>query len=90
MVLGGLPKDPTGIEMRMNGLREGMILEQVGTQQLEELLEGAWCNHSAHKILEEVHRLCDPAESAPAALKDVTLIFRGRFEALSKPDKLDP
>jgi len=79
----------------MNGLREGMVLEQVSSQhavhRLEELLQGDWCKLSAPEILREVHNLCDPIAPGHTAVKDVTLAFRGRFEALSKPDEmLDP
>eukprot|EP01043_Picozoa_sp_COSAG02_P014544 COSAG02_NODE_602_length_19711_cov_20.882674_12_plen_878_part_00 len=92
VVLCRLPKDPAGRELRMNGLREGMVLEQVSSQhavhRLEELLQGDWCKLSAPEILREVHNLCDPIAPGHTAVKDVTLAFRGRFEALSKPDEM--
>lgn len=88
VVLCGLPdpKSPAGMELRMGGLREGMVLVQAGHERLEELLESRWRNHSSQEILEEVQKLCDSTASGHHAVKDVTLAFQGRFEALSKPD----
>lgn len=90
VVLCGLPDGATGIQLRMDGLQEGMVLVQAGRKRLtgkEGLLEGSWLNYSAQKILEEVETLCAPNPHDEVPEDDVTLVFQGRFEALSEPNK---
>ena len=90
VVLCGLPDGATGMQLRMDGLQEGMVLSQVGRKRLtgqKGLLEGSWRNYSVQRILEEVEMLCAPNPHDELPEDDVTLFFQGRFEALSEPNK---